>query len=191
MIIDNLLTTRTPYFVWEVFLSKINSSIQLHLSNGYIQYVCTIQFCLSTDVVTPRVSCPPALLHHNVQGGNLARYLDSDTLLNHLIMNINFAKKLILVLYIPRNFIKFIKISAMQFFKARAGGKPYKVVAFNLPISSPETCCFLIYQVKYFVIEILCGYFVIEFLLSFVLTGEMLRDLLVAPPSPAVVMTVD
>jgi hypothetical protein len=45
--------------------------------------------------------------------------------------------------------------------------------------------------VKYFVIEILCGYFVIEFLLSFVLTGEMLRDLLVAPPSPAVVMTVD
>jgi len=54
------------------------------------------------------------------------------------------------------NFIKFIKISAMQFFKARAGGKPYQVVAFNLPISSPETCCFLTSLVKYFVILTYC-----------------------------------
>ena len=32
-------------------------------------------FCLSTDVFTPRVSCPPAfLLYRNVQVGNLATY---------------------------------------------------------------------------------------------------------------------
>ena len=47
------------------------------------------------------------------------RYLDSGTLQNHL--NINFAKKLILVLQTSSNFIKFMKTSAMQFFKVSRG----------------------------------------------------------------------